>query len=141
MPRGSVLAAGLFRDLQNKTESVAVGTALASRPPHRSGRAELPHPAPALGHDADTLLGIHVTDVSGRNPAPFERRNPFPGDVGSLASPAQCLSPEPDQPIPEPLYRPDVEGHRVVLHVPRHDRAQVGPESRNRIMEASPQDS
>ena len=31
---------------------IAVGTALASRPPHRSGRADFPHPAPASGHDA-----------------------------------------------------------------------------------------
>jgi hypothetical protein len=28
---------------------VAVGTAVACRPPHRSVRAELPHTAPALG--------------------------------------------------------------------------------------------
>jgi hypothetical protein len=28
---------------------VAVGTPVARRPPHRSGREELPHPAPALG--------------------------------------------------------------------------------------------
>ena len=31
---------------------VAVGTRLASRPPHRSVRAELPHTAPASSHDA-----------------------------------------------------------------------------------------
>ena len=34
---------------------VEVGTALASRPPHGSGRAELPHPALALGSDASSL--------------------------------------------------------------------------------------
>src|SRR5882724_8117441 len=32
---------------------VAVGIALAGDPPHGSGRAELPHPALALGHNAD----------------------------------------------------------------------------------------
>jgi hypothetical protein len=32
--------------------AVAVGTEIALRPPHRSVRAELPHTAPALSHDA-----------------------------------------------------------------------------------------
>jgi len=31
---------------------VAVGTLVSQRPPLRSVRAELPHTAPALGHDA-----------------------------------------------------------------------------------------
>jgi hypothetical protein len=34
-------------------ERVAVGIALAGDPPHGSGRAELPHPALALGRDVD----------------------------------------------------------------------------------------
>ena len=34
-------------------EHVAVGIALAGDPPHGSGHAELPHPALALGHNAD----------------------------------------------------------------------------------------
>src|SRR5438132_2833863 len=33
-------------------EHVAVGTALTGGPPHGSGRAELPHPALALGNNA-----------------------------------------------------------------------------------------
>ena len=36
---------------------VAVGTAVASRPPHRSQRAGLPHWAPALGAGGESLLG------------------------------------------------------------------------------------
>ena len=36
---------------------VAVGTGIAPRPPHRSVRAELPHTAPALSHDAKRSLG------------------------------------------------------------------------------------
>ena len=53
--------------------SVEVGTALTGRPPHRTGRAELPHPALALGRDASSLdvcppmlLACHVSGpVSG----------------------------------------------------------------------------
>ena len=33
-------------------KAVAVGTLVSQRPPLRSVRAELPHTAPALGHDA-----------------------------------------------------------------------------------------
>ena len=33
----------------NEKKSVAVGTPVAQRPPHRSVRAELPHTAPTLG--------------------------------------------------------------------------------------------
>jgi hypothetical protein len=36
-----------------KNSRVAVGIALAGDPPHGSGRAELPHPALALGRDVD----------------------------------------------------------------------------------------
>jgi len=45
---------------------VAVGTGLAARPPHRSGRAELPHPAPALDRNAHALQRIGMTDADFR---------------------------------------------------------------------------
>ena len=38
-------------------ENVAVGTALSGRPPHRSGRAELPHPAPASDQTTSRWFG------------------------------------------------------------------------------------
>ena len=44
------------------SRSVAVGTAVAGRPPHRSQRAELPHWAPALGDGGESLLGPGVQD-------------------------------------------------------------------------------
>ena len=47
--------------------SVAVGTPVARRPPHRSGRAALPHPAPTSGFDdAKTHEGIRMADARGR---------------------------------------------------------------------------
>jgi len=39
------------RPAQSTNEVIAVGTAIAGRPPHRSVRAELPHTAPPLGSD------------------------------------------------------------------------------------------
>lgn len=40
---------------------------IAGHPLHRSGRAELPHPAPTLGDDAQAHEGIGVTDVNRRH--------------------------------------------------------------------------
>jgi hypothetical protein len=42
---------------------VAVGTAVARRPPHGSRRAELPHRALASDNHAQSLLGIRLTDA------------------------------------------------------------------------------
>jgi hypothetical protein len=44
--------------------TIAVGTALAGGPPHRSQRAELPHWAPASGANVEAHLGIGVQDAS-----------------------------------------------------------------------------
>ena len=45
-----------------QTTPVAVGTAVAGRPPRRSQRAGLPHWAPALGAGGESLLGPGVQD-------------------------------------------------------------------------------
>ena len=44
-----VLEVPLLKDLTASQWSVAVGTGIAPSPPRRSGRAELPHPAPTSG--------------------------------------------------------------------------------------------
>jgi len=51
--------------------TVAVGTALAGRPPHRSRRAELPHRAPASGGDAEAHQRIGMTDAGLGKPASY----------------------------------------------------------------------
>jgi hypothetical protein len=45
---------------------IAVGTALADGPPHRSQRAGLPHWAPALGAGVEAHLRIGMHDADGR---------------------------------------------------------------------------
>src|SRR2546421_6062541 len=49
----------------HRRKAVAVGTALAGGPPHRSQRAELPHWAPASGSGGEARLreGMHHTDL------------------------------------------------------------------------------
>src|SRR3982074_2251465 len=48
---------------------VAVGTAIARRPPHRSQRAALPHWAPTSGHDAKPHIREWMSQARGRQPA------------------------------------------------------------------------
>jgi hypothetical protein len=80
-------------------ERVAVGTALTSRPPHRSGRAAFPHPAPASGDNAKPHRQLDV-------PARVQMTR-FPGAVSGMrcsrtSSPWPALFPPPS---PPPLAR------------------------------------
>ena len=54
----SAHATGIVAD-----ETIAVGTPVARRPPHRSERAELAHSALALGAEAESHTGIGVRDA------------------------------------------------------------------------------
>jgi hypothetical protein len=56
---------------------------IADHPLHGSGRAELPHPALALGSDAQPLPRIRVTDTGKRKPS---------SDVTSHAIPRQAMT-------------------------------------------------
>jgi len=49
---------GTVPNIRSKYDELcsAVGTGLSARPPHRSVRAELPHTAPTLGHNASRCL-------------------------------------------------------------------------------------
>ena len=44
---------------------IAVGTALAGGPPHRSQRALLTHWAPASGANVEAFVGVGVQDAGG----------------------------------------------------------------------------
>ena len=80
---------------------VAVGTAVARRPPHGSRRAELPHRALALDHDAQAGLGVGVTDTRSGKPARGEAGHPLFADPSLLTAPVQHALPEPPHTIPE----------------------------------------
>jgi len=74
---------------------VAVGTAVARRPPHGSRRAELPHRALALDDDGQTVLGIRLTDSRVGKPARGDATHGRFVDPPFLASAIQCPMPEP----------------------------------------------
>src|SRR6266498_2011639 len=70
-----------------KSDFVAVGTALAGGPPHRSGRAELPHPALALGNNANA--GRRVRMITTFTPI-LHPRLTYPLKRVEHAHPALC---------------------------------------------------
>jgi len=73
---------------------VAVGTPVTRRPPHRSGRALLMHPAPTSGvwrEEAD--VWIWVQDSGLREPVVSNSRETFPRHSVPLASSPQGVDP------------------------------------------------
>ena len=63
------------------SSAVAVGTTLSGGPPHRSGRAENPHPAPASGRERQALVVGEYDTVNG-----------VPGRGGALNGPRGTIA-------------------------------------------------
>src|SRR5882672_9650211 len=77
------------------TPTVGVGMTVTQHPLHRSVRAELPHTAPALGRDDQTLVRVRVADAWDRKPMRDHSMHSTPGQVMSLAAAAQSAMPQP----------------------------------------------
>jgi len=108
-------------------------------PLHRSGRAELPHPAPTLGTDAETLEGIRMADASGRKPPGEVPCHPLPGQMISLATATQHAPPDAADCQPVSADGSTVQGHAVVAHMPENDRAHIGALLPDGPVHASPE--
>ena len=67
LPTDGSLPDGAFNDdhlgTLDAVRAVAVGTAIAGRPPHRSRRALLTHRAPTLDRDEEPLLWPRMQDA------------------------------------------------------------------------------
>ena len=74
---------------------VAVGTAIARRPPHRSQRAALPHWAPTSGHDAKPHIREWMSQARGRQPAIDQALHSPPWHPAILAPPPKHAMPVP----------------------------------------------
>ena len=98
--RGS-LAPHVFR---KEHSLVAVGTALASGPPHGSVREALPHTALTSGSsDGQTLVGIRMQDSRGREPVANQPRHVLPTSATKfLTAPSQHAKPEAAHLVAEP---------------------------------------
>jgi hypothetical protein len=74
---------------------VAVGTAVAGRPPHRSRRALLTHRAPPTGSGVEAVTGQRVYGSDWRKEAGDELNEPLPTEACCLAAPLERCEPEP----------------------------------------------
>ncbi len=64
----------IFR--RREVTTVALGTLVTQRPPHRSERAALPHSALASGDDAKAYQRIRMTNTGRRKPPVHEGASP-----------------------------------------------------------------
>jgi len=67
---------------------------LTQDPLHRAGRAELPHPAPTLGDNAQAHERIRMTNLCRREPALNVAPHAAPRHVVTLAATAQHRPPQ-----------------------------------------------
>src|SRR5712691_10341682 len=118
-------------------DHVAVGTTVARRPPHRTGRADLPHPAPTLGDDAKPHERVRMTDAYGRNPSGDVAFHPMPRHMPLTAASEHTPPQATDRPG-EREERRIVHGHAVVVHVPGDHRAHIRTEFREGLVHATP---
>ncbi len=114
--------------------AVAVGTALTGRPPHRSQRAGLPHWAPALDSDGESVDRIWVADSRFREPAVDVLLHAVPGDVGLVTAEVQGALPEPSDTPAKAVQRSNVERHAAVPHVSFHDTSEPLPDHWDRVV-------
>ena len=112
---------------------------IAHDPLHRSGRAELPHPAPTLGKNAQARERIRMTNTSRRKPSHDVAPRAVPRQVVTLAATTQHRSPQITHCFAKSAQCRAVHGHPVIAEVSQQDRAQVRSLFPNGRVHASPQ--
>src|SRR4029450_10751970 len=94
-------------------------------PLHRTGRAVLLHPAPALGNYAKALPGIGLTDANLRKPSGHIALHPSPWQASLLTTPPKHAPPDPTHCQSEVTDRCCVHRYSVIPHMASNHRAQV----------------
>src|SRR5512132_4306963 len=118
--------------------ALAVGTVIARRPPLRSRRAELPHRAPALGHDAEPHVGKRMAKARGWQPEVGQSFHTLPGQPAGLTPPPERAAPVPADMAIERVDRPAVGGNGKVIEETAHHPLQVEPLLRDRPVHHPP---
>src|SRR5438128_3297002 len=98
---------------------------VAPDPVHRSGRAELAHPALAVGDDAEPHEGIRMTDVRGRKPPREVARHAAPRQMIALTTTTQDTPPDTAAGLTEGTDGSAVHGHAGIAHVSENNRANI----------------
>src|SRR2546426_599388 len=111
---------------------------IARNPLHRSGRAALPHPAPALGDNAEADEGRGMADTCGWKPPVEVSPHPFPRQMMRLAAALEGPPPEPADGRAESANAAPVHGNPVVPHVAPNDRAQISAHRRDGLVQTPP---
>src|SRR6266571_7783498 len=91
---------------------------ITSHPLHRSGLAELPHPAPASGNDAKSPQWIRMMDTRPWQPAIEQTAHAFPSQPLPLTAPSQRAVPQTTNIEAKRIQRLQVRGHAIVAVVP-----------------------
>src|SRR6202158_2220012 len=94
---------------------VAVGTAIADRPPHRSRRALLTHRAPPSGSGVEAVTGQWVQYPDRREEAVGEAGELLPAHKCTLAAPLERLEPAPSHLVEVPPQAWAVSGRYPLL--------------------------
>jgi hypothetical protein len=105
---------------------VGVGIAIARDPLHRSGRAQLAHPAPTSSESAKARERGRLTDTGRRKPPSDVPSHAAPREAMPLTAASQGLPPQTAYRHAKGPKRWSVHGHAIILEVPRQNRAQVG---------------
>ena len=98
---------------------------VTQHPLHRSVRAELPHTAPALGRDDQTLVGVRVADGGCGQPMRNQAMHSTPAQATALTAAAQRAMPQSSHLVTECPQPRAVAWHAEVPAMPSHHRAQV----------------
>jgi len=98
---------------------------IAHGPLHRSGQAELQHPAPTLGKDAQAHEKIRMTNTSRWEPSRKIALHAAPRQVVTLAPTAQNRPPQIAHCFAKSAQGRAVHGHPVIAEMAQQDRAQV----------------
>src|SRR5712664_744177 len=97
---------------------------VTNHPLHRSGRALLTHPAPALGNDAKPSQGIRVMKHRRWQPTVNQTAHSFPSQGGFLAATPQGAVPVTSDVEAKARQSPKVSGNTKITIVSRHHRPQ-----------------
>jgi len=112
---------------------------IAHGPLHRSGRADLPHPAPALGDNAEAHQRVGMTDRSRWEPTLDVTLHAVPRDMVALTTMTQNEPPQPCHCRTKGTQRRTIHRHPIVAEVAEKDRSQVGSLFLYGRVHASPQ--
>src|ERR1700730_950481 len=108
-------------------------------PRHGSGRAALPHPALALGDDAQAHERLRVADAGRRKPPMAVLRHSAPRQWCGLTAVLENAPPQPLELSAEDADARAVAGHTVITDMAGNHRTQIGTLLRDRQVHASPE--